>query len=347
MREVGAERFLAPREAGDEELSRLHDADYIRQVRTFSDHPSSPTAMGIGTPDVPAFDGMHRVSAQIAGGSIDAVEAILAGQAAHAFAPAGGLHHAMPSRASGFCVYNDVALAVATARDAGHRVLYVDLDVHHGDGTQVHFWDDAEVLTLSIHESGQSLFPGSGAIDERGGPHSLGTAVNVPLEPSSGDDSWWPIVESMVTALAKAFAPTFLVTQHGCDSHALDPLANLRITTASYARACHLLDTIAHERCEGRWLATGGGGYDVYRVVPRSWALIWLTQAHRDVPAETPPAWRQRWSADAEAHGQAPPPTDLIDAPGSVGDDSAELVSRNSDTAARSLEQALGDLSSD
>lgn len=344
VREVGAGRILPPREAGDEELGRLHDAGYVRQVRSFSDHPWQPTAMGIGSGDVPAFHGMHEVSAQVAGGSIDAIREILSGRAAHAFAPAGGLHHAMPSRASGFCVYNDVALAVAAARDAGHRVLYLDLDVHHGDGVQTIFWDDPEVLTFSIHQSGRSLFPGSGGIDERGAAEALGSAVNVPLEASSGDDSWWPIVESMVPALAATFRPSFLVTQHGCDSHALDPLANLRVTTAAYARACALLDGIAHEYCDARWLATGGGGYDAYRVVPRSWAIVWLAQAHRDVPAETPLAWRERWATDAEDFGQTPPPIAFIDAAGSVAPDSHELVARNHEAAARSLEQALADL---
>lgn len=346
IREVGADRVLAPREASDEELGRLHDAGYIAQVRSFSDHPWQPTAMGIGSGDVPAFHGMHEVSAQIAGGSMGAIEEILAGRTAHAFAPAGGLHHAMPSRASGFCVYNDVALAVAVARGAGHRVLYLDLDVHHGDGTQIHFWDDPEVLTFSIHQNGRSLFPGSGDISERGGPDARGSAVNIPLEPSSGDASWWPIVESMVSQLAEAFGPTFLVTQHGCDSHELDPLANLRVTTAAYARACELLDGIAHRYCEGRWLATGGGGYDAYRVVPRSWAIIWLAQAHRVVPAETTAAWRERWAADAADFGQEPPPIDFIDAADLVAPDAHGLVTRNGEMAARSLEQALADLAS-
>ena len=249
--------------------------------------------MGIGPGDCPPFLRMHEASAAVAGGSIEAVERILAGEFEHAFQPGGGLHHAMAARASGFCIYNDVALGVARARDAGHRVLYVDLDVHHGDGTQALFWDDPEVLTFSIHESGQSLFPGTGFVDERGGPDALGTAVNVPLQPYSGDASWLSAVETIVPALADAFRPTFLVSQHGCDTHAYDPLAHLRLTTRAYRAATLLLDGIAHEYTEGRWLATGGGGYDAYRVVPRSWSLVWLAQAHRNPPTETDPAWRR------------------------------------------------------
>jgi acetoin utilization protein AcuC len=321
VRSLGADRLTGARVASDAELERLHHRAYVAQVRSFSDHPWQPSTMGIGTGDVPAFDGMHEASARVAGGSIDAVRAILAGTADHAFSPAGGLHHAMRARASGFCVYNDVALAVAVARDAGHRVLYVDLDVHHGDGTQALFWDDPDVLTFSIHESGRTLFPGSGWPDETGGPEAPGTAVNVPLDAYSGDASWWPAVEAALPALAEAFAPTFLVSQHGCDSHTLDPLAHLRLTTGSYQRATRLLDELAHAHCDGRWFATGGGGYDAYRVVPRSWALVWLAQAHRDPPDETPLAWRERWAEEAARHEQAPPPSLLIDPDGRVPDE--------------------------
>ena len=341
LREVGASRFVAPHAASDEQLTRLHERRYVRQVRSFSHDPWQPAAMGIGPGDCPPFHGIHESSALVAGGSIGAVDRILAGEASHVFSPGGGLHHAMAARASGFCIYNDVALGVAAARDAGHRVLYVDLDVHHGDGTQALFADDPEVLTFSIHESGRSLFPGTGDVDEGGGPGAPGTAVNIPLDPYSGDASWLAAVESALPALAAAFRPTFLVTQHGCDSHVLDPLAHLRLTTASYVRATRLLDGIAHEWCEGRWLATGGGGYDAYRVVPRSWALVWLAQAHRDVPPETPAAWRERWSVDAARHHQAPLPVSFLDPAGLAAAESDGMTERNARTAARSVSQAL------
>ena len=332
---------MAPAEASDAALARLHLPHYIEQVRSFSDHPWQPAAMGVGSLDVPAFHGMHEAAARVAGGSIGAVEMIISGEAEHAFSPAGGLHHAMRTRAAGFCIYNDVALAVAAARDAGHRVLYLDLDVHHGDGTQALFWDDPGVLTFSIHETGHQLFPGTGMIDETGGQQAPGTAVNAPLDEGSGDASWWPVVELMVPALAEAFRPTFVVSQHGCDSHALDPLAHLQVTTWSYARACDLIDRIAHDRCEGRWLATGGGGYDAFRVVPRSWAIVWLAQAHEAVPASMPPEWRDRWAGSAAAFGQVPLPEPFIDPPGTVAPDPEHLVARNRESAEASLEQAL------
>ena len=307
MRASAPTRFLEPRVATDAELTRLHAPAYVGAVRRFSDHPDAPPEGGIGPGDCPPFYGMHEASAMVAGGSIDAMRLILAGDEQHAFQPGGGLHHAQRGRASGFCIYNDVALAVAEARDAGHRVLYVDLDVHHGDGVQALFWDDPQVLTFSIHETGMSLFPGSGFVDETGGPDAPGSAVNVPLEPSSGDRSWLHAVETVVPALAERFQPTMLVTQHGCDSHALDPLAHLRVTTAAYARALALLDGIAHRHADGRWFATGGGGYDVYRVVPRSWALVWLAQAHADVPADDARAVARAMGGRRRRHGQSPP----------------------------------------
>lgn len=342
MRTVGATNFLEPRQASDAELARLHTPEYVATVRRFSaDQWDQPPDAGIGPGDCPQFDGMHEASAAIAGGSIEAVDRIVEGEVEHAFNPGGGLHHAMADRASGFCIYNDVALGVARARDAGHRVLYVDIDVHHGDGTQALFWDDAQVLTLSIHESGLSLFPGTGFTDELGGDGALGTSVNVPLQPFSGDGSWIAAVEEVVPALAKAFRPTFLVSQHGCDSHAYDPLAHLRVTTLGYRAATLLLDRIAHEHCEGRWLATGGGGYDAYRVVPRSWSLVWFAQAHVDAPVETDAGWRERWAAESERFGQAPPPTEFLDPADLVKPETDELAQANAKTVRRALDGAL------
>ncbi len=341
LRSTGATRFLPPRSAADEQLVRLHDAAYIETVKAFSLDQHQPASAGIGPGDCPPFPEMHEVSAAVAGGSMAAMDLILSGEETHVFQPGGGLHHAMAGLASGFCIYNDVALAVARARDAGHRVLYVDLDVHHGDGVQALFWDDPQVLTVSIHETGQALFPGTGFESETGGSGAPGTAVNVPLEPFSGDASWRPAFEMVVPALAEAFRPTVLVSQHGCDSHAYDPLAHLRLTTVAYAQAARALDRIAHERCEGRWFATGGGGYDAYRVVPRSWALIWLAQAHREEPAATPPKWRERWSGEAADFDQAPPPTTYLDPPDLVQTDPEAMVDVNMRTAERSLVRSL------
>jgi acetoin utilization protein AcuC len=323
LRAVGAEPRLAPEPATDADLEWLHSPDYIATVRRFSsapDDPGGPTTAGIGPGDDPAFAGMHEAAATVAGGSIRAMEAILRGDVEHAYQPGGGLHHAMRSRASGFCIYNDVALAIARARRDGLRVLYVDLDVHHGDGVQALHYHDPGVMTISFHESGRSLFPGTGSVSELGEGIAAGTSVNVPLEPGCGPEAWLASVRSVVPALAAAFGPDIIVSQHGSDGHAWDPLAHLSLTTTAMGEAARLIDRMAHRYADGRWFATGGGGYSVYRVVPRVWALTWLAGAHREAPRLLPAEWRARWEADAARWDDAPLPLGFEDAPDVLSD---------------------------
>ncbi|HUQ43646.1 MAG TPA: acetoin utilization protein AcuC [Candidatus Limnocylindria bacterium] len=315
LESLGAVPNLAPEPASDEELAWCHEPGYIETVKAFSWEPLQTPRAGIGPGDTPAFAGMHDASAAVAGGSIRAMEAILRGEVVHAFHPGGGLHHAMPARASGFCVYDDPAIAIARARREGLRVLYVDLDVHHGDGVQAIHWNDPGVMTVSIHESGFSLFPGTGFADELGGPGAEGTAVNIALDPGTGEIGWVEALEIALPPLAQAFAPEIVVSQHGADAHAFDPLAHLMVTTTAMGRAARLVDELAHRHGGGRWLATGGGGYDVYRVVPRMWAQVWLAQSHAAVLGELSPAWRERWADDADRYAQSPIPATLDDEP--------------------------------
>lgn len=331
LRHLGAEPGLAPEPAADEDLLLSHTARYLEVVRRFSvDGPHGFEAeAGIGPGDNPPFAGMHDAAAAVAGGSIRAMEAILRGEVEHAFHPGGGLHHAMPARASGFCIYDDPALAIARARREGLRVLYVDLDVHHGDGVEAIHAADPGVLTISFHESGRYLFPGTGFADEIGEGSAAGTVVNVPLEPDTGDGSWLAAVTALVPELAAEFRPDVVVSQHGADSHLWDPLAHLRNTVTSMGAAARLVHDLAHEHAGGRWLATGGGGYDAYRVVPRAWSLVWLAAAHRDVPTETPRAWRDRWMEEARRYGQAPLPETFDDPPTPTDAATTMLNARN------------------
>jgi acetoin utilization protein AcuC len=316
LRAVGAEPGLAPEPAPDEELLWCHTREYLDVVKRFSFDPFGPPEAGIGEfGDCPPFPDMHEASAAVAGGSLRAIEAILRGKVEHAQHPGGGLHHAMPARASGFCIYDDPALAIARARRDGLRVLYVDLDVHHGDGVQLIHWGDPGVLTFSVHETGRALFPGTGDVDEVGEGVAAGTSVNLPMPPGTGERAWLDAVTLLLPELAATFAPDLIVSQHGADSHAWDPLAHLNVTTTAHGSAARLVDSLAHRFAGGRWLATGGGGYDAYRVVPRTWALTWLAGAHRDVPETTPPAWRERWAAEAARYGQAPLPERFDDEP--------------------------------
>ena len=247
LRAVGAQPGLAPEPATDDQLRWCHGARYLEIVKRFSEQPFGGGAAGIGEGgDDPPFPGMHEAAAAVAGGSIGAMEAILGGDVEHAFHPGGGLHHAMPERASGFCIYDDPALAIARARRDGLRVLYVDLDVHHGDGVQAIHWSDPGVLTLSFHETGRYLFPGTGGLGELGEGVAAGTAVNVPLEPGTGEGPWLAAVRTLLPELAAAFGPDVIVSQHGADSHAWDPLAHLRVTTTAMGAAARLVDVVAH-----------------------------------------------------------------------------------------------------
>jgi acetoin utilization protein AcuC len=286
----------SPEPATDDLLELVHEPRYVAAVRAASERGARPAlAYGLGTDDVPVFPGMHDASAAIAGGSRAAALAVWSGESAHAVNFAGGLHHAMPARASGFCVYNDVALAIRTLQDAGaRRVAYVDVDVHHGDGVERIFWDDPDVLTISLHETGRVLFPGTGDAADVGGGTAAGCAVNVAFPPGTGDAGWLRAFHAVVPPLLRAFAPDVLVTQHGCDSHALDPLAHMALSLDAQRASYAALHDLAHEFASGRWVALGGGGYEVVDVVPRAWAHLVALAAHRPIEptSPVPDAWR-------------------------------------------------------
>ncbi len=345
LRTVGAVPGLAPEPAEDTELLESHAARYIAAVRRLSADPTGDPEAGLAAfGDDPPFAGMHAAAAAVAGGSLRAVEAILRGDVEHAFHPGGGLHHALRGRASGFCVYNDPALAIGAARRAGLRVMYIDLDVHHGDGVQAIHLDDPGVLTVSVHESGRTLFPGTGVIGELGEGAAAGTSINLPLEAGTGERAWLAGVHGLLPGLTASFGPDLIVSQHGADSHAWDPLAHLLVTTTAMGAAARLVDALAHQHAGGRWLATGGGGYDVYRVVPRTWTLTWLAGAHRAAPEATDPGWRARWAAPAAAYEQGPPPVTFDDLPNaglSVSERQLQAEARSLETLAQVRSIAL------
>lgn len=289
---------VAAKRAGDSTLRLVHREDYVEAVKAASADPASADgSYGLGTADDPAFAGMHEVSALIAGQSVGAAEAVWRGEALHAVNFAGGLHHAMPGSASGFCIYNDASLAIARLLELGaERVAYVDVDVHHGDGVQASFWDDPRVLTISMHEHPRTLFPQTGWPEETGAASvAEGSAVNVALPAGTGDAGWLRAFHAVVPELLAEFRPQVLVTQHGADTHFEDPLAHLAVSLDAQRAvqvACHEL---AHTYSEGRWVALGGGGYAVVDVVPRSWTHLTAIAAGREVlpSAVIPEAWRQ------------------------------------------------------
>jgi acetoin utilization protein AcuC len=280
-----------PAPATDADLEFVHDASYIAAVRAGRANP----AFGLGTPDDPVFPGMHDASALVAGATLAAASAMFSGQAQHGINVAGGLHHAMRRAASGFCIYNDPAIAIEwLLRQGVERIAYVDVDVHHGDGVQAAFYNDPRVLTISLHETPLILFPGTGMPRENGGENARGYAVNVALPAGTGDAEWLRAFDAVVPPLLRAFEPQVLVSQHGCDTHHRDPLAHLELTIDGQRTAAVWLHALAHETAGGNWLATGGGGYDLVHVVPRTWThLLAEASGHPVDPATaTPAAWR-------------------------------------------------------
>ncbi len=285
LREV---EVVEPPMAQPAELALAHAPAYVELVQRLSDPLWEPPVpwrgalqAGFGSGDNPIFEYMHDGAAIIAGASLRLAMEIHAGRFSHAFNPAGGLHHAMRDRASGFCIYNDAAVAAAWLAKHGHRVAYVDLDVHHGDGVEAIFASDPNVLTISLHESGRYLFPGTGFTGDIGIGPGRGTAANLPYQPYTWDEPWLMGFRATVPPLLRRFQPTFLISQHGCDTHLLDPLAHLQCSTRIWPEVTDTLHRLAHELCAGRWLAVGGGGYAVEEVVPRAWTIVFAHMLER------------------------------------------------------------------
>ena len=300
-------QMITPEPATDADLLRVHRADYLDAVRA-APHDPFFTGWGLNTPDNPVFEGMHEASARVCGATIAAAEAVWHGTAVRAVNVAGGLHHALAARASGFCVYNDPAVAIAKLLDQGaQRIAYVDVDVHHGDGVQAAFYDDPRVLTISLHETPLALFPGTGFADEIGGAGAEGLAVNVPLPPGTGDAGWLRAFHAIVPSMLRAFAPEILFSQCGADAHRLDPLADLSLSVDGQRAAYLAMRELADELCDGRWVATGGGGYALVEVVPRAWThlLAVATGEPLEPDTRTPESWR-RLAADRWPSVEAP-----------------------------------------
>ncbi|WP_037602245.1 acetoin utilization protein AcuC [Streptacidiphilus rugosus] len=285
-------RLIAAPAAGESTLRLVHEPGYIAAVEAVGATGVPNTARGLGTEDNPAFAAIHSASALIAGQSVAAAEAVWR-EGGHAVNFSGGLHHAMPGQASGFCVYNDAALAVARLLELGaERVVYVDVDVHHGDGVEKAFWNDPRVLTISLHEHPRTLFPQTGWPEETGG--AAGTAVNVALPAGTGDAGWLRAFHAIVPPLVEAFRPQALVTQHGADTHIDDPLAHLAVSLDAQRALMLAASELASRHAGDRWLALGGGGYAVVDVVPRSWTHLVAISAGAPIApeAEVPADWR-------------------------------------------------------
>ncbi len=305
-------RVLRPTPAGTDLLELVHDPAFLEAVRRAPEDPT--VGHGLGTSDNPIFPGMYDAAALITGGSVLAAQQVHSGAAQHAVNISGGLHHAMRDAAAGFCVFNDVAVAIAWLLGQGYeRIAYVDLDVHHGDGVQTAFYDDPRVLTVSIHQTPLTLWPGTGFAEETGDPEKAsGSAVNLALPNGTEDSAWLRAFDAVVPGVLRAFEPQIIITQCGCDSHHEDPMADLGLTIDGQRASYRAMHELAHELCDGRWIALGGGGYGLVRAVPRAWThlLAEAAGAPLDPTTEIPQAWRD----DVGTRGlRARPPTHMTE----------------------------------
>ncbi len=293
---------VRPEPAGPELLTLVHDPEYLDAVRRAPDDPQG-AGHGLGTPDNPIFENMYDAAALIVGGSVTAAQLVHSGRAQHAVNISGGLHHAMRDAASGFCIFNDAAIAIAWLLSQGwERIAYVDLDVHHGDGVQAAFYDDPRVLTVSIHQTPLTLFPGTGFPEETGDPEkAAGSAVNLGLPNGTDDSGWLRAFHAVVPGAVRAFGPQVIVTQCGCDAHHEDPMADLALTVDGQRASYRVMHDLAHELCDGKWIVLGGGGYGLVRCVPRAWTHLLAEVGGDPLDPRTPIP--DSWVRDVLARG--------------------------------------------
>ncbi|MBN2156313.1 MAG: acetoin utilization protein AcuC [Candidatus Lokiarchaeota archaeon] len=308
-----------PKIATREELYLIHDKEYVDAVKKYSDNPQQivgerpNSTFGMGSMDNPVFPGMFEASSMAVGASITAAEIVMEeeNEISTAFNIAGGLHHAMRNLAHGFCIFNDVSIAIQKIRVKypDLKVMYLDVDAHHGDGVQAAFYDDPEVLTLSIHQDGHTLFPGTGFMEERGRNRGKGYSINFPLYPGTYDSAYIDLFRTQVPSIMKRFQPDVLFTQLGVDTYFADPLTQLGLSTSGHYKIFNLLKEYSQNYAKGRWIAMGGGGY-LMGAVPRSWTLALSVMLEEELPNAIPLEWITFFE---QKHIDEPTPYELRD----------------------------------
>ena len=289
--------IISPRMCTKEELEMVHSPKYIDVVKKLSDNPKddsvNPFRHGLGPGDNPIFKGMFEASALICGGSLIAADKVWTDDEFNvAFNFAGGLHHAVKDKASGFCIFNDIAVAIAHLKKVQKdiKIAYLDIDCHHGDGVQWLFYNDPKVLTISYHESGQFLFPGSGTIEERGEGTGKGFSINFPLLPGTTNRMFLNLFRKTAPKILETYQPDILITQLGVDTYFDDPLTQMGLSIQVYRDIAQTIKTSAKEYCQNKWLALGGGGY-LMTVVPRAWSLFLAKMLDIELDNELPQSW--------------------------------------------------------
>ena len=284
--------YIAPLPATNEELETVHSSEYIHCVGSASTLAWAPGYLrfGLDTDDVPIFPNMDEAARIQVGGTLMGARMIAEKKATRVLQFGGGFHHAMPARAAGFCIYNDISVAARYLKSQGFRVAYIDIDVHHGDGVQWVHYREPEILTISLHESGRYLFPNTGFIQERGEGEGTGSAINIPLEQYTNDESYLDAFDRVVPLSLERFQPDVLVIAAGVDAHFRDPLAHLMLTTHGFQQLFNRLVALAEKFTEGRALFTQSGGYDDLAAI-RAWTLLIQTLTGHSYPETIPPSW--------------------------------------------------------
>lgn len=335
-------KILEPSVANEAMLLLAHDEEYVNVVKDLSSgvhHPDS-FRYGFGLGDNPIFDGMHEASLIHLGATLRACDVVMNGDVQHVFSMGGGFHHALRKRASGFCIYNDVVVALRNLQKeySLERIMYADIDAHHADGVQIALYDNPHVMNFSIHESGKFLYPGSGFSDETGEGKGKGFTCNLPLWPDTHDVSFMKAFGEIFPALARAFKPQVLLTQFGVDMHYDDPLSHINLTTKSYDFVAKTFHEMSHEVCDGKWICLGGGGYS-----SRSVSRIWTILFSRMIEANPPTYLSERWRSMCRRVGKEDSGEELFDDPTLFGTENPVVVSetRKSIEKARELIASL------
>jgi acetoin utilization protein AcuC len=282
--------LLEPQEATNEDLSLFHEAEFIEFVQQSCERDYGFLDEG----DTPARKGGFEATKIVVGSSWRMVEAVAKGEARYGATLIGGLHHAWPGRASGFCIFNDIAICIQKLRrDFGlKRIAYIDIDAHHGEGLMYGFYDDSDVLTIDFHEDGYYLFPGTGNLHEIGRGQAAGTKFNIPMPPQSGDQSFIQAFESLVPDVLYEFRPEFILFEMGVDGHSGDPMTDLNYSAASYKQAIQLVRKLAEQYCGGKLALFAGGGYNLATCAMR-WTEMLAVLLDFHLPDYLPEGWRK------------------------------------------------------
>ncbi|WP_163539221.1 acetoin utilization protein AcuC [Gracilibacillus sp. YIM 98692] len=294
MQSLGKGEIIAPKPITDDILASIHTKEYLTAVKKAIPDIKN---FGIGSIDTPVFSNMYHASKAISAGTIHACDLVASGKKKRAINLGGGLHHSFPGYAAGFCIFNDLAVAIKQIRkNYPYKILYIDTDAHHGDGVQHCFYDDPNVCTVSFHETGRYLYPGTGKVDERGKKAGYGYSFNFPLDAYTEDESFLEVFTESLTLIAEYFEPDIIISQHGVDAHILDPLTHLHSTMKIYEQIPVLIKKLADHYCDGKWVATGGGGYNIWKVVPRAWSQLWkVMKDGQPFQGPLPETWLKKW----------------------------------------------------